>query len=228
MSGRPGRVPYCFPMGTWTARGRPGRAAGVAVAGLPRRGRSGCWRPAWSRSRWTRGSRRSSASGSWPASPPPWSSTTRSSSRDLRAAYPDHRGLPRARPMHCTSGTTGTPKGVWSGLLSDDDAAALVAEERSLWGFADTRREPGALAALPLGAAAVRDGHGAGGRPGRRARPVRPGRWSPRRSSGSGRRRCSACRPTCSGCSRTGTRSARRTCRRSGSSRTPARRARTR
>ncbi len=44
-------------------------------------------------------------------------------------------GLPRGRPMHCTSGTTGTPKGVDSGLLSDDDAAALVAEERDLWGF---------------------------------------------------------------------------------------------
>ena len=27
------------------------------------------------------------------------------------------RGLPLARPMHVTSGTTGTPKGVWSGLL---------------------------------------------------------------------------------------------------------------
>jgi long-chain acyl-CoA synthetase len=47
-------------------------------------------------------------------------------------------GLPRARPMHCTSGTTGTPKGVWSGLLSEADAEALVAEERSLWGFVDT------------------------------------------------------------------------------------------
>jgi long-chain acyl-CoA synthetase len=45
-------------------------------------------------------------------------------------------GLPRGRPMHCTSGTTGTPKGVDSGLLSDDDATALVAEERDLWGFA--------------------------------------------------------------------------------------------
>ena len=44
-------------------------------------------------------------------------------------------GLPRGRPMHCTSGTTGTPKGVWSGLLDDDSAAALVAEERDLWGF---------------------------------------------------------------------------------------------
>lgn len=45
-------------------------------------------------------------------------------------------GLPRGRPMHCTSGTTGTPKGVDSGLLSEADAAALVAEERDLWGFA--------------------------------------------------------------------------------------------
>jgi long-chain acyl-CoA synthetase len=44
--------------------------------------------------------------------------------------------LPRARPMHVTSGTTGTPKGVYSGLLSDEHAAALVAEERDLWGFA--------------------------------------------------------------------------------------------
>lgn len=43
--------------------------------------------------------------------------------------------LPRARPMHCTSGTTGVPKGVWSGLLDDSAAAALVAEERELWGF---------------------------------------------------------------------------------------------
>ncbi|HEY9564587.1 MAG TPA: AMP-binding protein [Nocardioides sp.] len=46
-----------------------------------------------------------------------------------------HRSLPRARPMHVTSGTTGTPKGVYSGLLDDDAAAALVAEERDLWDF---------------------------------------------------------------------------------------------
>jgi long-chain acyl-CoA synthetase len=46
-------------------------------------------------------------------------------------------GLPLGRPMHCTSGTTGTPKGVWSGLLDETAAAALVAEERDLWGFRD-------------------------------------------------------------------------------------------
>ena len=42
---------------------------------------------------------------------------------------------PLARPMHYTSGTTGRPKGVWSGLLDDARAAALLAEERDLWGF---------------------------------------------------------------------------------------------
>ncbi len=45
------------------------------------------------------------------------------------------RGLPLGRPMHVTSGTTGTPKGVYSGLLDEDSARALVAEERDLWGF---------------------------------------------------------------------------------------------
>jgi long-chain acyl-CoA synthetase len=39
--------------------------------------------------------------------------------------------------MHVTSGTTGSPKGVYSGLLSDEHAAALMAEERDLWGFRD-------------------------------------------------------------------------------------------
>lgn len=43
--------------------------------------------------------------------------------------------LPLGRPMHCTSGTTGVPKGVWSGVLTPAAAAALVAEERDLWGF---------------------------------------------------------------------------------------------
>lgn len=42
---------------------------------------------------------------------------------------------PRCRPMHFTSGTTGRPKGVWSGPLDAHDADRLVVEERELWGF---------------------------------------------------------------------------------------------
>ncbi len=55
--------------------------------------------------------------------------------QDGLANLPRSPGTPRARPMHVTSGTTGTPKGVDSGLLTDEQAAALVAEERDLWGF---------------------------------------------------------------------------------------------
>ncbi len=54
----------------------------------------------------------------------------------VRPEGPMSGWTPRARPMHVTSGTTGTPKGVSSGLLSPAAAAALVAEERDLWGFA--------------------------------------------------------------------------------------------
>lgn len=43
--------------------------------------------------------------------------------------------FPLARPMHYTSGTTGTPKGVWSGVLGEQHAEALAAEERDLWSF---------------------------------------------------------------------------------------------
>lgn len=42
---------------------------------------------------------------------------------------------PLCRPMHFTSGTTGRPKGVWSGLLTEEDARSLVLEERDLWKF---------------------------------------------------------------------------------------------
>lgn len=56
--------------------------------------------------------------------------------RRLRDALTDHVGrLPLARPMHLTSGTTGRPKGVWSGILERPAAEALVREERDLWGF---------------------------------------------------------------------------------------------
>jgi acyl-CoA synthetase (AMP-forming)/AMP-acid ligase II len=55
--------------------------------------------------------------------------------------------LPQARPMHYTSGTTGRPKGVASGLLDESTAAALFADERDFWGInADDRH----LVASPL------------------------------------------------------------------------------
>ena len=44
-------------------------------------------------------------------------------------------GPPLGRPIHLTSGTTGRPKGVFSGLLEPAEAEALLAEERDLWGF---------------------------------------------------------------------------------------------
>lgn len=50
------------------------------------------------------------------------------------AAYP-LGGVPRGRPIHVTSGTTGRPKGVFSGILAEAPAEALVREERQLWGF---------------------------------------------------------------------------------------------
>ncbi|NYJ05050.1 class I adenylate-forming enzyme family protein [Petropleomorpha daqingensis] len=53
-------------------------------------------------------------------------------------AEADLADVPLARPMHYTSGTTGRRKGVWSGVLGEDDARALAGEELELWGF-----EPG-------------------------------------------------------------------------------------
>jgi long-chain acyl-CoA synthetase len=48
--------------------------------------------------------------------------------------------VPRARPMHYTSGTTGAPKGVYSGLLDEPNASHLLADERDFWGItADDR-----------------------------------------------------------------------------------------
>jgi acyl-CoA synthetase (AMP-forming)/AMP-acid ligase II len=50
---------------------------------------------------------------------------------------PELAPVPQARPMHYTSGTTGRPKGVFSGLLMESEAAALLADERDFWGFTD-------------------------------------------------------------------------------------------
>ncbi len=50
-------------------------------------------------------------------------------------SYGELAQWPRTRPMLYTSGTTGIPKGVWAGLLSNSDAEALAMEERDAWGF---------------------------------------------------------------------------------------------
>ena len=42
---------------------------------------------------------------------------------------------PMARPMHYTSGTTGRPKGVWSGVLDEAGARSLFEDEADVWGF---------------------------------------------------------------------------------------------
>ena len=112
------------------------RAAGAGLADLPRRrphaaGRRhlpGAARPAPDR---LRARARAAAAGARAAR------HRRGAAGRDRGRHPRApRRLPRARPVHCTSGTTGTPKGVSSGLLDDAQAAALVAEERALWGFA--------------------------------------------------------------------------------------------
>lgn len=46
--------------------------------------------------------------------------------------------VPRCRPMHFTSGTTGRPKGVWSGFWDAANAERATLEERELWAFAAT------------------------------------------------------------------------------------------
>ena len=43
--------------------------------------------------------------------------------------------IPLCRPIHFTSGTTGRPKAVWSGWLSQDFAQAWIDEEFVAWGF---------------------------------------------------------------------------------------------
>ncbi|HQZ32887.1 MAG TPA: AMP-binding protein [Ilumatobacteraceae bacterium] len=44
--------------------------------------------------------------------------------------------VPLGRPMHYTSGTTGRPKGVWSGVLPEGEAERLWGEERDQWQLA--------------------------------------------------------------------------------------------
>ncbi|MDP4013676.1 MAG: AMP-binding protein [Candidatus Nanopelagicales bacterium] len=56
---------------------------------------------------------------------------------DDPAPAPDLSDFPQGRPMHYTSGTTGTPKGVWTGDLPEAQARELWLDEQSLWQFTD-------------------------------------------------------------------------------------------
>ncbi len=45
------------------------------------------------------------------------------------------RQLPKCRPMHVTSGTSGRPKAVWSGWLDEKSARAWIDDEVAAWGI---------------------------------------------------------------------------------------------
>lgn len=67
--------------------------------------------------------------------------------QDVPASAPDSSGgeAPpddwlHCRPMHFTSGTSGRPKGVWSGWLPELLARDLVGEELTAWGITATDR----------------------------------------------------------------------------------------
>lgn len=50
------------------------------------------------------------------------------------AALPvDLAPVPLGRPMHYTSGTSGRPKGVWSGVMDEADALAMYEDEADTW-----------------------------------------------------------------------------------------------
>jgi acyl-CoA synthetase (AMP-forming)/AMP-acid ligase II len=65
-----------------------------------------------------------------------WIDTADELSSLLVGPVVDIADLPLGRPMHYTSGTTGAPKGVWAGVMSESAATAWWAEERAQWGFA--------------------------------------------------------------------------------------------
>ncbi|HYD10792.1 MAG TPA: AMP-binding protein [Acidimicrobiales bacterium] len=54
----------------------------------------------------------------------------------LQGAPRELAPAPLGRPMQYTSGTTGRPKGVWTGVLPEADALSLLREEQEAWGFA--------------------------------------------------------------------------------------------
>ncbi|MDP2291428.1 MAG: AMP-binding protein, partial [Actinomycetota bacterium] len=65
-----------------------------------------------------------------------WIDDEASLARLFDGAPGDLAPVPLGRPMHYTSGTTGRPKGVWSGVLAEADAARLWGEEQEQWQLA--------------------------------------------------------------------------------------------
>lgn len=49
------------------------------------------------------------------------------------SGVPELAAVPLGRPMHFTSGTTGRSKGVWSGILDEEAAAAYWRDEHAQW-----------------------------------------------------------------------------------------------
>lgn len=67
-----------------------------------------------------------------------------------RDAAADLHPVPRARPMHYTSGTSGRPKGVWTGVLDDAAADALFHDEITPWGYGAQPEPDTTLICSPL------------------------------------------------------------------------------
>ena len=96
---------------------------------------------------------------------PRWSSTTRVLAELLAATQPvELAPAPLARPMHYTSGTTGRPKGVWSGVLDETRGAGPASRGGRAVALRRRRPPPGLLAVAPLGVDPLRRRHAA--RPG--------------------------------------------------------------
>jgi long-chain acyl-CoA synthetase len=68
----------------------------------------------------------------------------------------DLADVPLARPMHYTSGTSGRPKGVWSGVLSEADANNLAADEAGPWSFGELDHDTTLICSPLYHSAAVR------------------------------------------------------------------------
>ena len=105
---------------------------------------------------------------------------------------------PLTRPMHYTSGTTGRPKGVTTGIWDEATARAVFEDEAAVWHFDRRRPAPGLLADVPHGLDPLLGGHAALGGVAGHPEPLRR-RHRPRcRCGATARPPPSSSRPTCS------------------------------